>query len=770
MEPEVDAQSEQESLKKSDEAESHGNDRHGAVDVEVAEDNFVAHVEISQVSVNEVAGTGEVKREVIEELDVANHQNGNLGEEEENSNPAEANREESLDHGGEQQQQPGEGLVQQLRDEAGGSPVQHSLAGGGDQVEDREVAEEDAETAGYEEMTGPSPAPQPSSSVVINGGDVERGLLVENMDFQAAEEEEVEVGEQERNICSNETPGKLFKQMKDLKPTDYEKIDEEVVEHNMMTETNEEVDNTGSEGEIDDARDGLEKRINSRECNGGGHSATVEPCWRGATKVQKAKLTQLAQDWSDEEFEMSGVGRLGGMGDTIKEVVVSRRRPEVGEAAPDPTVDVAVSRGGSGKAGGSGKKGVSGSKNNANKEVDGKASLKRKGVEEMVVKKKKKKVQSWRSKPSEESNVVAEADDRSETGTEKFVKRRQEIGNKKKRLLGSKTAMLQDSPLMVDAPTFDTTLPAFEEAHNTSKHQKSFQEPPRRVNASNQENSPGECLRGDDLSHESTLQDPALPGLQVNDNLSEKQGVRTSAKLTEPSIKPRGKAVDAAAKKPKVVQPRRKMHTVNVGQANLGTKRKAVVPNVGRRRKAPRRTITYLDFPNYDHLKIIPRKPEDVTLSFHDASNVSEFSKPRQFFKRSPIPEEYKRSCANPTSRLNLTGSFMKRSGVVSKRRSSVNVSAIESIILPQASRSKHDQQTNNWDCAEEELGGKSTCVRRPASRSKSSCPRKVDVGTSTDQGVVTMTVEEFNQVLVWLFFLFGQPFATVPYFTLPSK
>merc|ERR1712192_272597 len=54
---------------------------------------------------------------------------------------------------------------------------------------------------------------------------------------------------------------------------------------------------------------------------------------------------------------------------------------------------------------------------------------------------------------------------------------------------------------------------------------------------------------------------------------------------------------------------------------------------------------------------------------------------------------------------------FLKRPGVVSKRRSSVNISAIKSIILPQALRSKHDQQPNNWDCEEEEFGGKATCA-----------------------------------------------------------
>ena len=75
-------------------------------------------------------------------------------------------------------------------------------------------------------------------------------------------------------------------------------------------------------------------------------------------------------------------------------------------------------------------------------------------------------------------------------------------------------------------------------------------------------------------------------------------------------------------------------------------------------------------------------------------------------------------------------------------------MSAIESINLPQAARARDEQQPNNWDYEEEELGGKATCAHQSASRSKSSCPRKVDVGTMTDQSLVTMTVEEFNQVL----------------------
>ena len=296
MEAEVVTQSEQESpkggSKEFDETESHGNLRLGPAEVEVAGDNLAAHIEILEEAVNEVAGTGEVEREAREELGLATHQNVKSGEEEESLNQAEANREEQvveepLEHG-EQQQQPGGELVQQPCDEAGVSPAQHRLAGDEDQVEDRVVEqktigevvksremapppdashtlhEEDAETAVSEEMVRPSksksPVPQASSSEVNYGDDVERGLLVGNEDYEAGEEEEAEVGEQERNICLTEIPGKCLKQMIDLNPADCaEKIGEEAIEHNMMTEANKEMDNSGSkEGEKDDARDGLE--------------------------------------------------------------------------------------------------------------------------------------------------------------------------------------------------------------------------------------------------------------------------------------------------------------------------------------------------------------------------------------------------------------------------------------------------------------------------------------------------------------------------------
>ena len=99
-------------------------------------------------------------------------------------------------------------------------------------------------------------------------------------------------------------------------------------------------------------------------------------------------------------------------------------------------------RGGEGEAGDETES--PGSRNRANHKVGGNVCFKRRGAEKAVVQ--KKKVQSWRRKveTTEERNALHEADgDGSGAG---FGRRLQEIGSKKKRLLGSKNAMLQDSP------------------------------------------------------------------------------------------------------------------------------------------------------------------------------------------------------------------------------------------------------------------------------------------------------------------------------------
>jgi len=561
-----------------------------------------------------------------------------------------------------------------------------------------------------------------SNSLTISCGSECQGDVEEERELQAGgdyvklgEEDEMRVGdvcrEQEITICPTETPEKLPGREQEINvcpseaPESFPELiiapnvvqlsdcgDKIVDEENMVAEADNEVVNTGDEG-----RKGFESRNNSSNCNG-----RVDSGGRDASKGQR--VARLAQDWSDEELENSGKENLGEMRD--KEALISIRGVEVGE------VDRAVDRGQKRDAGDSEKREC------GKGEVGENVSLKKKGAE-----KRKKKVQSWRRKPeaTEQFDMLSEADGSRKAGSE--------VGNKKKRLLGSKIMMLEDSPVMADAPTFDTTLPAFEEAHNTSKRQKSFQEAPPGMNSLNQDKFLGESSR-QDISHENAL--------HVRDRSS-------AVPLPEPSIRSDRKAVDAEAKKSKLGQSRRNVKVDNRNKASVGTKRKAEMKNNGgRQRKAPRRTITHLDFPNYDHLKIIPRKPEDVTQSFYDVSNLSEVSKSRKFFKQSPIPEEYKRKYTNKTSMLNLAASFKSRSGVVSKRRSSVDVSAIASITLPHETRA----QINDWDFGNEETEGRASRVQRLASASKSSRPTMVEVSTLTDQGLVTMTVEEFNQVL----------------------
>ena len=85
----------------------------------------------------------------------------------------------------------------------------------------------------------------------------------------------------------------------------------------------------------------------------------------------------------------------------------------------------------------------------------------------------KKKARSSDSTRRSTFSCLREA--RSDNGP-KAARKHQNVGRKKK-LLGSTATMLQDTPPLLDAPSFDTTLPAFEEAHNTSKNQKSISKP-----------------------------------------------------------------------------------------------------------------------------------------------------------------------------------------------------------------------------------------------------------------------------------------------------
>merc|ERR1719357_1064569 len=121
------------------------------------------------------------------------------------------------------------------------------------------------------------------------------------------------------------------------------------------------------------------------------------------------------------------------------------------------------------------KEGVPGRKRNTagqmdpiNKASEGGAEKQHK-TEEVV----KKKARSSDSTGRSAFSCLREA--RSEN-VSKAARKHQSVGRKKK-LLGSTATMLQDTPPLLDAPSFDTTLPAFEEAHNTSKNQKSITKP-----------------------------------------------------------------------------------------------------------------------------------------------------------------------------------------------------------------------------------------------------------------------------------------------------
>ena len=466
-----------------------------------------------------------------------------------------------------------------------------------------------------------------------------------------------------------------------VEPTGLGELHANVGEQNVPIEVYNEVGNQGGE-DGGEEQGGVEDRVN--DCDGFNVvSSTLDALRRDASSDQR--LVQLEHDWSEEEHGSSEREGLGGAGDTFNKrglKVLTGGRPE----------DQCAEK-------------RQGSSNNKNA---------RKMVGDAV--RKSKKENSWRRNTNSSKENGLERRNKFGAGFAKSGVKQGMIVKNKKRLLGSKTTMLQDSPLMMDAPTFDTTLPAFEEAHNASKQlQKSFQEA-HTVKPSYQEKSLQDFC--------DSVNDAALPVAQKTGNI-------TQATKPNVAVKSKGKGIDTDSKTPNNSSASRKL--ANLTNAAVGRKRKSAAQINGTRRKAPRRTIKHLNFTNYDHLEIIPGRPEDVTHSFHNVSNISESSKPRRFFKKSPIPDDYKKTCANKTARLNWTRSSVKSAGAISKR-STVDVSAIASIILPQAPRARQVHQID-------EDGAEEYAVTAPSLH-------KLDASTSTEQGFVMMDVDEFQQLL----------------------
>merc|ERR1719494_1167772 len=331
---------------------------------------------------------------------------------------------------------------------------------------------------------------------------------------------------------------------------------------------------------------------------------------------------------------------------------------------------------------------------------------------------------------------------RSENGP-KAARKHQNVGRKKK-LLGSNATMLQVTPPLLDAPSFDTTLPAFEEAHNTSKNQKSISKPSTGSVSFNKEK---EKQQNESLN-EDLLADSVLLGFDREDEPAKKKCITGAAakspvKATMKANKKSSESSDAkniersgercACGDMKKKSKGKICSTTGEKKIRNSAKEKNPSQKRGGQRKAPKRNISFLDFTNYDHLDFLPRKSCDLSRSVNVTSDVVVSSKKRQFFKNTiAIPDHLtKRGDKRlSVSRFNMSGApRTERCGQgISGRRSFVSESALASITLPPVSetfRLRHQE---------------------PIQAAKK--PRMMDASTSPDQDVVVLRVEEFNKVL----------------------
>merc|ERR1719317_958994 len=443
-------------------------------------------------------------------------------------------------------------------------------------------------------------------------------------------------------------------------------------------------------------------------------------CSKAASKRSESKkrqsVKQLHLDWSEEEFEAVGEKEQKDIADQVTNL----RKPEVEELdknAREKGRPLERKRDIAGQMDPIGKASESGAK-------------KPHGTEEVI----KKKVRS--SGLSGGSSISCLREARSENGP-KAAGNRQNVSRKKK-LLGSNAMMLQNTPPLLDAPYFDTTLPAFEEAHNTSKNQKSISKPAAGAVSFNWEN---ESLNEDPLA------DSVLPGPDRGDEPAEKKSKTRGAakkpvkiinkdntKSSESRVakdieRSEQRCVDIMRKKPKG----KTCSTTGDKKIRNGAKEKNSSQKRGGQRKAPKRSITFRDFTNYDHLEILPRKSVNLSRSVNDTNDVGESSKKRKFFTTTiAIPDHLMKRSGNrlSVSKVNISGApRTERCGQgVSRRRSFVDAAAIASITLPsvsETSRLRHQE---------------------PIQAAKK--PRMTDASTSPDQDVVVLRAEEFNKVL----------------------
>merc|ERR1712013_268488 len=442
-------------------------------------------------------------------------------------------------------------------------------------------------------------------------------------------------------------------------------------------------------------------------------------CNKAASKRSESKkrqsVKQLHLDWSEEEFEAVGEKEQKDIADQVTNL----RKPEIedlGKNAREKGRPLERKRDIAGQMDPIGKASECGAKKPHETEV--------------VV---KKKARSSDSTGRSAFSCLREA--RSENGP-KAARKHQNVGRKKK-LLGSNATMLQDTPPLLDAPSFDTTLPAFEEAHNTSKNQKSISKPAAGSVSFNREN--------ESLNEDSSA-DSVLPGPDREDEPAEKKSKTRGAakkpvkiinkdntKSSESRVakdieRSEERCVDIIRKKPKG----KNCSTTGDKKIKNGAKEKNSSQKRGDKRKAPKRSITFRDFTNYDHLEILPRNSVNLSRSVNDTNDVGESSKKRKFFKTIAIPDHLMKRSGNrlSVSKVNISGApRTERCGQgVSRRRSFVDPAAIASITLPsvsETSRLRHQE---------------------PIQAAKK--PRMTDASTSPDQDLVVLRVEEFNKFL----------------------